>query len=112
MEEAGWIAADAQGERRVYRLTEEGLDQLSSHGEELGEFWERYGQPQFSDSGRHEMEFLHQELHELERTVLEGARSLMSARQENALRELRRALENCKNRARDIISGRKEEELS
>ena len=112
LEEAGWIAADAQGERRVYRLTDEGLGQLGSHGQELGEFWERYGQPQFSDSGRHEMEFLHQELHELERTVLEGARRLMCARQEDALHALRRALEECKNRARDIISGRKEEERS
>ena len=58
------------------------------------------------------MEFLHQELHDLERTVLEGARILMGAGQEDALRSLRRALETCKNRARDIITGRKPEEES
>lgn len=112
LEEAGWIAADSQGERRVFHLTEEGKTRLESSRNDLQEFWERYGQPEFSPSGRHEMEFLHQELHDLERTVLEGARILMGAGQEDALRNLRRALETCKNRARDIITGRKPEEES
>ncbi|ODT78585.1 hypothetical protein ABS71_01690 [bacterium SCN 62-11] len=112
LEEAGWIAGDSQGERRVYHLTEEGKTRLDSSRSDLQEFWERYGQPEFSPSGRHEMEFLHQELHDLERTVLEGARILMGAGQEDALRNLRRALETCKNRARDIITGRKPEEES
>ena len=110
LEEAGWIAAEAQGERRVYHLTEEGKARLDSHRQDLNEFWDRYGQPEFSPSGRHEMEFLHQELHDLERTVLEGARILMGAGQEDSLRALRKALETCKNRARDIITGRKSEE--
>ncbi|MBX3170813.1 MAG: helix-turn-helix transcriptional regulator [Candidatus Eremiobacteraeota bacterium] len=110
LEEAGWIAAEAQGERRVYHLTEEGKARLDSHQGDLEGFWDRYGQPEFSTSGRHEMVFLHQELHDLERTVLEGARILMGAGQEDSLRSLRKALESCKNHARDIITGRKPEE--
>lgn len=110
LEEAGWIAADSQGERRVYHLTPEGKTRLDSHHDDLEIFWHRYGQPEFSPAGRHEMEFLHHELHDLERTVLEGARILMGAGQEDSLRALRKALESCKNRARDIITGRKPEE--
>lgn len=109
LEEAGWIASETQGERRVYRLTEEGQSHLDSQAHELADFWDRYGQPEFSNSGRHELEFLHQELHELQRTVLEGARSLLAGGRERALRALRKSLEECKNRARDIISGDEEE---
>ncbi|MFN8610540.1 MAG: PadR family transcriptional regulator [Vulcanimicrobiota bacterium] len=110
LEEAGWIAAEAQGERRVYRLTDEGKAHLQSQGHELADFWSRYGQPEFSQAGRHELEFLHHELHELERTVLEGARSLLAGGREKQVRALRKSLEDCKNRVRDIITDNHEEE--
>lgn len=109
LEEAGWISSETQGERRVYRLTEEGLSHLNDQAQELSDFWDRYGQPEFSPAARHELEFLHQELHELQRTVLEGARSLLAGGRERALRALRKSLEECKNRARDLIAGDEEQ---
>ena len=105
LEEAELIGSETQGDRRVYRLTAKGAQKLESHAQEVEEFWRRHAQPQLSPANLHELDFLHHELHELQRTVLEGVRILMDSGPAESLRKLRQALEQCKNQARDVIAG-------
>lgn len=109
LEDAHLIASDSEGDRRVYKLTAKGQSKLDNHAEEVAEFWSRYSQPEFSESTMHELDFLHHELHELERTVLDGVRNLLDGGQGARLRNLRQTLERCKNQVRDVIAGVQEQ---
>lgn len=105
LEDAQLIASENEGDRRVYKLTAKGLTKLENHVEAVADFWTRYSQPEFSPGTLHELDFLHHELHELERTVLDGVRALLEGGQAARLRGLRQTLEKAKNQIRDVIAG-------
>lgn len=113
LEEAEWIASESDGERRVYRLTDKGQSKLEAHQREVEDFWNRFSQPPCNAASLHELDFLHQEMRELERTVMDGVRFVLDFGRHDSLRSIRQVVQDCKNRVRDIIadpleSGRRE----
>jgi len=108
LEEAEWIASESDGERRVYRLTPKGQSKLEAHQAEVQDFWHRFSQPAYNSSSLHELDFLHQEMRELERTLMDGVRIGLESGRSDSLRLLRQAVQDCKNQVRDIIAGPRE----
>ena len=66
--------------------------------------WARFAGQAPSGASRHEAAFLHDELQDLHRTIWEGLRGAHLAGDGEAVRQVRQALERCKNEVREIIA--------
>jgi DNA-binding PadR family transcriptional regulator len=100
----GFVRADRNDERRVYDLTDTGRSELDAHADTVQYFWARFtGQPH-PGLLQPEMGFVQDELNELTRTVWGGTRAAMVHGDDGALRNVRSAIERCKNEVREIIA--------
>jgi DNA-binding PadR family transcriptional regulator len=98
--EAGLVRAEQEGDRRVFHLTDAGLQELATHSEEVAGFWAQFSQPE-TLSARAEFGFLEEELEYLERAVRSGLRGNPDI---ELVRSVRQALESCRNEVRRLIA--------
>lgn len=104
LEDLGWAQARQEGERRVFALTEAGRAELASHQEELSQFWGRFGQTEGSTERQAELQYLKEELEELEKAVWSGVKGLADAEDTEILRRIRATVEACKNSVRSLLT--------
>jgi DNA-binding PadR family transcriptional regulator len=104
LEDQGLVRAESQEERRVYHLTDAGRAELEAHAGTVEAVWSRFAGGAPSGASRHEAAFLHDELQDLHRTIWEGLRGPLDAGDGQAVRQVRQALERCKNEVREIIA--------
>jgi DNA-binding PadR family transcriptional regulator len=103
LSDLGLITSDQEGDRRVYRLTEAGRAEWSERAEHVKGFWARFsGSP--SAESQTELAFLADELQELTRTVWGRLRPAIHRGDFERIRQVRLALERCKNEIRSIIA--------
>ena len=102
LEDLGLVRADQNSERRVFHLTEAGSADLETHAQEIADFWERFGAA--SPDSRSEAGFVREELQSLERTVWEGLRGPSGGASTQTAKNVRLALERCRNEIREIIT--------
>jgi DNA-binding PadR family transcriptional regulator len=100
LEEAGFVGATQEGDRRVFHLTELGQAEIAAHTEEIAAFWAQFVLPD-TPSARAELGFLEEELEYLERAVRGGLRGNPDA---ELVRSVRVALENCRNEVRRLVA--------
>jgi DNA-binding PadR family transcriptional regulator len=101
--EAGLVQAEKEGDRRVFRLTDEGHTELDAHTEEVAVFWAQFTLP--AGSVRAEIGFVEEELEYLARAVRGGLRRNPDT---ELVQRVRQALENCRNEVRRIIAASEE----
>lgn len=99
-----FVRAGQEEDRRVYTLTETGRAALDEHAEAIQQFWARFSGAGDPGSDRPEFGFVQDELRELTRTVWAGVRSAMDRGDAGAARDVRSAVERCKNEVREIIA--------
>ena len=104
LEDQGLVRAESQEERRVYHLTDAGRAELEAHAGTVEAVWSRFAGQAPSEASRHEAAFLQDELQDLHRTVWEGLRGAHHAGDGETVRQVRQALERCKNEVREIIA--------
>ncbi len=100
----GLILAERADEKSVYRLTETGEAELQAHADFIQEFWGRYGHPVPPPATRLEIEFVYEELQDLQRTVEKGVRVMAQDADQQRLLPLRRVLERSKNEIRQLLT--------
>ena len=104
LEELGLVRADQESERRVYHLTEAGQTELQAHREEVDAFWKHFAGSTPSSAGQQEIDFLRDELSDLDRTVWRGLRSALEKDDTETIRRVRQAVEQCQNEIRSIFT--------
>lgn len=102
--EAGLVQAEQDGDRRVFRLTDDGVQELASHTDEVTDFWSQFAPPTAA-AARAEIGFLEEELEYLARAVRGGLRGDPDA---ELVRRVRQAVENCRNEVRRLIAASEE----
>jgi DNA-binding PadR family transcriptional regulator len=100
----GFVVAGQEDDRRVYALTETGRNALDEHAEAIEHFWARFTGAADSRIDRPEFGFVQDELRELARTVRVAVRSGTVRGDDTVAREVRSAVERCKNDVREIIA--------
>lgn len=100
LEEAGYISAEDEDERRVYHITDDGMEILLEKQERVDAVMERAGRV----AGRHRpnralLTEMDQDFNELRRTIIRRARQVDFNLE--ALRQVRKALENARS---DILN--------
>jgi len=103
LQDQGYIQAEQDGERTIYSLTENGQSELDAHEEVIKEFWTRYDHPITSRCTQPEIDFLYEELHDLQRTVKNGCLTVSQYDDREALLAMRQTLEQCRKELRNII---------
>jgi DNA-binding PadR family transcriptional regulator len=103
--ETGLVEAQQDGERRVFRLTEEGQRELAAHADEIADFWSQFAPPA-EGAARAEIAFVEEELDYLARSVRGGLRGNPDT---ELARRVRHALESCRNEVRRLITESSEE---
>jgi DNA-binding PadR family transcriptional regulator len=104
--EAGLVQAEQDGDRRVFRLTDQGARELAAHADEVAEFWSQFTQS--SAVVRAEVGFLEEELEYLARAVRGALRDDPKA---DRVRRVRQAVENCRSEVRRLIAASEENGL-
>ncbi len=99
----GLVRAGQDADRRVHELTETGREALAEHADVIQHFWSRFGGAE-PGRDRPEIGFVRDEMRELTRTVWGGAQAAMRRGDDTTLREVRAAVERCKNEVRDLIA--------
>jgi DNA-binding PadR family transcriptional regulator len=100
----GFVVAGQEDDRRVYALTDAGRSTLGEHAEAIEHFWARFTGAADSGMDRPEFGFVQDELRELARTVRVAVRSATACGDDTTAREVRSAVERCKNEVREIIA--------
>jgi DNA-binding PadR family transcriptional regulator len=104
LDDLGFVRAEQADERRVYAITDAGRAELIAHDEVVRAFWSRFTEQAAPGQSRAEVGFVRDEFGDLTRTVWEGVRGIMRSGDHAAIREIRLALERCKNDVREIIA--------
>ena len=104
LEEQGMVRAREENDRRVYHIAETGKTELAARTDDIQAFWSRFATPVIAESSRHAVDFLHEALDDLNRTVWRGLRGAIETGDENALRLVRETIEQCRSDIRIIIS--------
>jgi DNA-binding PadR family transcriptional regulator len=105
LEDLGLVRSETAEGRRVYHLTDAGRAELDDNSERVDEVWARFGGRQRRGPDLGELAFLRDEVIDLLRTTVQvAARDAFHRDDPETLREIRRALERCKNEIRDIGS--------
>ena len=102
--ETGLVLAEQDGDRRVFRLTDEGRRELAAHADEVAEFWAQFAPPTAA-AARAEIGFIEEELEYLARAVRGGLRGDPDA---DLVRRVRQAVENCRSEVRRLIASSEE----
>jgi DNA-binding PadR family transcriptional regulator len=100
LEDQGLILAKKADKKDVYRLTETGEAELQTQTDFTQEFWERYGHPVPPPTTLLAIDFVYEELQDLQRTVEKGVNVLTD---QQSLLLLRQTLEHSKNEIRDLL---------
>jgi DNA-binding PadR family transcriptional regulator len=100
----GLIRATQEADRRVYELTEAGRAELDAQKERVDAFWARFAGDAPSQASRHEVGFLQDELDDLSRTVWSGLREAIWRGDQEEIRRVRRAVEQCQEEIRSLIT--------
>ena len=101
--EAGLAQAEQDGDRRVYRLTDDGRRELAAHTDEVTLFWSQFVPP--TAAARAELGFLGEELEYLTRAVRGGLRGDPDP---ELVRRVRQTIEQCRNEVRRLIAAAEE----
>lgn len=100
----GFVVAGQEEDRRVYTLTDTGRSALDEHAEGIRHFWARFTGAADPGMNRPEFGFVQDELRELTRTVWVAVRAATARGDDATSREIRAAVERCKNEVREIIA--------
>ena len=103
LEDAGLIRSEQQSERKVYELTETGKAELETRAEEIRAFWSRQAAPVGSEVSRTEARFVREEFESLAQTTRRGMHDLLTRNEDNAIRLIRQAIEQCRSEVRRIL---------
>jgi DNA-binding PadR family transcriptional regulator len=106
LEDQGFVRAREEADRRIYQLTEAGHAELDAQAEQVTAFWKRFAGAGETSATQHELRFLREELEHLNHIVWDGLRPAVVADQVDAIRLVRNAVEECKNKVREIIATR------
>lgn len=104
LEDQGLVRATQEAERRIYQLTEAGQTELAALAEQVTAFWGRFGAKGAAATSNNEVSFLQDELEHLNRIVWGGLRTAIAQGQQEPIRRVRSAVEECQNKIREIIS--------
>jgi DNA-binding PadR family transcriptional regulator len=104
LEDLGFVTVIQEAERRIYRLTEKGEAELKARAEEINAFWARFQQTENSLANQTEINFLQEELQFLEQTVWRVVRDVASPTNQETIRRIRSAVEQCRNEVRRIAT--------
>jgi DNA-binding PadR family transcriptional regulator len=104
LEDQGLVRARAEGERRIFELTEAGRQELDDQAGHVNAFWQRFAGHGAKGAAEHEVHFLKEELEQLDRIVWGGLRPALARGDAAAIRRVRAAVEECQNRVREIIA--------
>jgi DNA-binding PadR family transcriptional regulator len=100
----GLVRAGQDDDRRVHALTDAGRAALDEHAETIRHFWARFTETADASVARPEIGFVRDELDELAHTAWTGVRSVMRRGDYATIRDIRAAVERCKNEVREIIA--------
>jgi DNA-binding PadR family transcriptional regulator len=101
--EAGLVQAKQDGDRKVFKLTEMGEQELAGHADEVADFWSQFMKS--TAAVRSEINFLEEEMEYLGRAVRGGLRGEPNT---ELIRQVRQVIENCRNEVRQIVATSKE----
>lgn len=104
LEDQGLVRANQEAERRIYQLTEAGQAELATLAEQVTAFWSRFADSGVAATSQHEVNFLQDELDQLNRIVWGGLRKVIAQGQQEPIRRVRTAIEECQNKIREIIA--------
>jgi DNA-binding PadR family transcriptional regulator len=104
LEDQGFVRANQEADRRIYQLTEAGQAELAAQAEQVTAFWGRFADQAVAATTQHEVSFLQDELEHLNRIVWSGLRTAIAQGQQEPIRSVRAAIEECQNKIRQIIS--------
>jgi len=104
LEDQGFVRATQEAERRIYQLTAAGQAELDAQAELVTAFWARFASQPGTDATQHEVSFLQDELEHLNRIVWSGLRSAIDQGQQEPIRRVRSAVEECQKQIRAIIA--------
>jgi DNA-binding PadR family transcriptional regulator len=104
LNDQGLVRSDQEGERRTYQLTQSGQAELEAQAEQVAAFWSRVAGPGTAPAAQHEVRFLQEELDHLNHLVWRELRPAMAAGQVETVRRVRSAVEECRNKVREIVA--------
>lgn len=104
LEDQGLVRANQEAERRIYQLTEAGQVELAALAEQVTAFWSRFADRGVAATSQHEVNFLQDELEHLNHIVWGGLRKAIAQGQQEPIRRVRTAIEECQNKIREIIA--------
>ncbi|MBK8048768.1 MAG: PadR family transcriptional regulator [Anaerolineales bacterium] len=104
LEDQGLVNAIQEADRRIYQLTEAGLAELDAHATQVAAFWKRFAGESVATATQHEIRFLEDELEHLNRIVWSGLHTAIARGQDDAIRRVRSAVEECQKQVREIIA--------
>jgi DNA-binding PadR family transcriptional regulator len=105
LQDEGFVIADQEGDRRVFRMTDAGKAELDAHAADVEGFWARFEAKGVAQASRHEVTFLEEELESLSRTIWGGLAGAIERGDQEMVRRVRQAVERCREDVRNVISG-------
>ena len=103
LEDQGFVRANQEAERRIYQLTEAGQAELETLAEQIAAFWKRFADAE-GTAQPHEVTFLQDELEHLNRIVWGGLQTAIAQGEQETIRRVRGAVEECQQKVRAIIA--------
>lgn len=103
LEDEGLIRAEQQADRRVYQLSEAGRAEVEKENGRIQCFWKKFTAPQPPDAVRQELEFLHDEIDSLHRTIWGSLRESIESGDRAAIRRMRQLIQRHHEEIRDFI---------
>lgn len=104
LEDQGFVRASEEADRRIYQLTEAGQAELDAQAPQVTAFWKRFGGAAVAPAAQQEVSFLQDELEHLERVVWRGLRPAIAGGQQETIRRVRGAIEECQDKVRAIVA--------
>ena len=104
LEDLGLVRAESDQDRRVYDLTDAGRAELEANADLVDSIWAGFAGPDHAGVDGPGLGFLADELADLMRTVKHVFRAVYHGTDPETLRQVRLALERCKNDIREILA--------
>ncbi|MFN8467808.1 MAG: PadR family transcriptional regulator [Caldilineaceae bacterium] len=104
LEDQGFVRATEETDRRIYQLTDAGQAELDAQAPQVTAFWARINGSTIAPATQQEVVFLQDELDHLERVVWSGLRLAIAGGQQETIRRVRGAVEECQDKVRAIIA--------
>lgn len=104
LEDEGTVRSDAEGERRTYAITENGLEELRQNHNRLVSFWEKFREESPLPRYRHEVRYLEEDLHAFNRSIWNGLHEALERGDTDLLKQLRHSVQQWRDEARTMIA--------